>query len=246
MPVDTSVITGTVAHKHSATGGSSDGGKLAVGGLGGDTSFDLSNGSIMYSNGTSLQELAIGSASDTLTVSGGVPAWAAGAAPLEKIYSTTLTSDQNAFTASFTAVNQTDIACLYGVLNAESTVNEDSDISINGIGGYGSGNTTYTSQGFFVQSGAIGYQNTTGDEKWRVINEAAGGKYQTQFWISCNAVADQIQSTWLTTGDEGLSYVSGFNTTAGQTSISSITFDFEQAVKVYKDGTRLDIYKIAV
>ena len=31
MPVQTSVITGTVAHKHSATGGSSDGGKLEVG-----------------------------------------------------------------------------------------------------------------------------------------------------------------------------------------------------------------------
>ena len=78
MPITTSVITGTVAHKHSATGGSSDGGKLATGGLGGDTSFDLSAGSIMYSNGTSLDELIIGSSGSVLTESGGVPTWAAG------------------------------------------------------------------------------------------------------------------------------------------------------------------------
>ena len=78
MPITTSVITGTVAHKHSATGGSSDGGKLATGGLGGDTSFDLSAGSIMYSNGTSLDELPIGGSGSVLTESGGVPTWGSG------------------------------------------------------------------------------------------------------------------------------------------------------------------------
>lgn len=78
MPVQTSVITGTVAHKHSATGGSSDGGKLATGGLGGDTSFDLASGSIMYSNGTSLEELVIGGTGTVLTEAGGVPTWASG------------------------------------------------------------------------------------------------------------------------------------------------------------------------
>lgn len=81
MPVQTSVITGTVAHKHSATGGSSDGGKLAVGGLGGDTSFDLTANSMLYSNGTSLEELTIGNASDVLTVSGGSPSWQAASTP---------------------------------------------------------------------------------------------------------------------------------------------------------------------
>lgn len=98
MPVQTSVITGTVAHKHSATGGSSDGGKLAVGGLGGDTSFDLTNGSIMYSNGTSLEELTIGNAADTLTVSGGVPAWGAAGGGATTEFIATQTSTGNDFT----------------------------------------------------------------------------------------------------------------------------------------------------
>ena len=75
MPITTSVITGTVAHKHSATGGSGDGGKLATGGLGGDTSFDLANGSLMYSNGTSLDELVTASDGDQLELSGGLPTW---------------------------------------------------------------------------------------------------------------------------------------------------------------------------
>lgn len=221
-----------------------DGGSLNMDNV---TQAALTAGDIVYSDGNHLQRLAIGGSGQSLTSSGSAPQWsAASSAALEKIYSTTLTSDQNAFTASFTAVNQTDIACIYGVLNAESTANENADITINGIGGHLSGNTTYNSQGFFVQSGAIGYQNTTGGEKWRVINEAAGGKYIAQFWISCNPVQDNIQSTWITSGNEGLSYVSGYNTTAGQTSISSITFDFEVASKVYKDGTRLDIYKINV
>lgn len=77
MPISTSTITGTVAHKHSATGGSSDGGKLATGGLGGDTSFDLANGSLMFSNGTSVDELVIGGSGTILTEAGGLPTWAA-------------------------------------------------------------------------------------------------------------------------------------------------------------------------
>jgi hypothetical protein len=222
-----------------------DGGALAPT----KTSFEMAQGSLLVSDGTAVNELTIGSNLDVLTSNGTTAAWSAaagGSGSLEKIFSVALSSDQNAFTATFTAVNQSDIACIYGVLNAESTANENSDITINGIGGFGTGNTTYNTQGFYVAGGAIGYVNTTGGEKWRVINEAAGFKYQTQFWISCNAVQDQIQSTWLTTGNEGLSYVSGYNTTASQTSISSITFDFEQAAKVYKDKTRLDIYKVNV
>ena len=103
MPVDTSVITGTVAHKHSATGGSSDGGKLAVGGLGGDTSFDLANGSIMYSNGTSLEELTIGGAGTTLTSSGGIPAWSAGGGSHSFLGVDRRTTAGNPLTVSFAA-----------------------------------------------------------------------------------------------------------------------------------------------
>lgn len=112
MPIDTSVITGTVAHKHSATGGSSDGGKLATGGLGGDTSFDLASGSMMYSNGTSLDELTIGGAGSALTVSGGVPTWGSGGGDIEKISTAYLSSDAANLHHTWSAVDFDDYACV--------------------------------------------------------------------------------------------------------------------------------------
>ena len=117
MPISTSVITGTVAHKHSATGGSSDGGKLATGGLGGDTSFDLANGSILFSNGTSTEELAIGSGGTVLTSSSGIPAWSSGGSKA-LIGSTLLGSTQNTIGLSFSSIAQTDFSYLQCVLNS--------------------------------------------------------------------------------------------------------------------------------
>jgi hypothetical protein len=104
MPVQTSVITGTVAHKHSATGGSSDGGKLEVGGAGGDTSFNLSSGSIMYSNGTSLIELVKGSDGTSLQLSSGVPVWASAAGVTASTQSGRLSSTFTTSSSSFVTI----------------------------------------------------------------------------------------------------------------------------------------------
>lgn len=74
MPVDTSVITGTVAHKHSSP--SSDGGFLDdnVTGVTG-----TSTGSLLYADASSvLQNLPVGSNGDSLTVTAGLPSWSSG------------------------------------------------------------------------------------------------------------------------------------------------------------------------
>ncbi len=74
MPVDTSVITGTVAHKHSSP--SSDGGFLDdnVTGVTG-----TSTGSLLYADASSvLQNLPVGSNGDSLTVAAGLPSWSSG------------------------------------------------------------------------------------------------------------------------------------------------------------------------
>ena len=120
MPVQTSVITGTVAHKHSATGGSSDGGQLATGGAGGDTSFDLASGSVLYSNGTSLEELTVGSNGSSMTVSGGLPAWGgAGASTYEKLTSVAVGTPSTTLDATFSAITGDDIAGLYMVFKGQ-------------------------------------------------------------------------------------------------------------------------------
>ena len=109
MPIQTSVITGTVAHKHSATGGSSDGGKLEAGGLGGDTSFDLSQGSIMYSNGTSLEELTkpVTPNNEVLTfaTSATSPSWVAGSSALTTLTRQTDSSSTEVSTTSSSFVD---------------------------------------------------------------------------------------------------------------------------------------------
>jgi len=65
----------TKPHTHDSTV-VQDGGSLAAN----VTQFGLTAGSILYSDGSNIQELAVGSASDTLTVNGAAtaPEWAAG------------------------------------------------------------------------------------------------------------------------------------------------------------------------
>ena len=68
MPFQDTVISGTQVHDHSDT---LTGGKLVAG----DTSYALSSGSILYSNGSVQLELPLGSENDVLTISSSLPAW---------------------------------------------------------------------------------------------------------------------------------------------------------------------------
>jgi len=60
----------TKAHTHDSTV-VQDGGSLAAN----VTQFGLSSGSILYSDGSNIQELSVGSSAEVLAVSGGTPAW---------------------------------------------------------------------------------------------------------------------------------------------------------------------------
>ena len=242
MPVQTSVITGTVAHKHSATGGSSDGGKLAVGGLGGDTSFDLSNGSIMYSNGTSLEELTIGGAGTSLTVSGGIPAWAAAASSSYVLVdSQTLGSDNQTLESTFSAINQSDISRLVCVLNGQGTVG-GTTIRINGIT-----TNTYNYDAWMVYGGSTGTSNYNAQNGFNHLlrTDVIGINIQCVTSITCNPVSENIQVSTQTSGEDGFATGSGYNTTASQTSIDAVRFYVNNSPG-FKAGSRLDVYRINV
>ena len=74
----------TKAHTHDSTV-IQDGGALAAN----VTQFGLTNGSILVSDGSNIQELGIGSSTEVLAVSGGTPAWIANTAnPLIKVSKT--------------------------------------------------------------------------------------------------------------------------------------------------------------
>jgi hypothetical protein len=162
MPITTSVITGTVAHKHSATGGSGDGGKLATGGLGGDTSFNLSNGSIMYSNGTSLDELIVGGSGTTLTVSGGLPAWSTGSGAYSLLGSQRLTADASTLSVSFAAQTGDttgSVVCYYNLLSLAASPYTQTEITVNNISG---GSPSYTTQFCRMTSGGGNFTSDSG------------------------------------------------------------------------------------
>jgi len=74
----------TKAHTHDSTV-IQDGGSLAAN----VTQFGLTNGSILYSDGSNIQELGVGGSSQVLAVSGGKPAWITNTAnPLIKVSKT--------------------------------------------------------------------------------------------------------------------------------------------------------------
>lgn len=72
MPIDTSMITGTKAHKHTLD--SSDGSALDFTGV---SLSSLGNGSMTFANGGAgaLQELAIGTVGTSVTSNGSLPVW---------------------------------------------------------------------------------------------------------------------------------------------------------------------------
>lgn len=69
-------------HTHDGTV-AQDGGPLNFNNV---TQGQMNSGDITYSDGVHLQQLAIGNPADQLTVSGGLPAWTAGAAPPTSVW----------------------------------------------------------------------------------------------------------------------------------------------------------------
>jgi len=95
-----------------------DGGSLAAN----VTQFGLSAGSVLYSDGSNIQELAVGSATDVLTVNGAAtaPEWGTAAGGGATLTRTLLTTSTAQSTTSTTFVNATSftMTCQAGAGNA--------------------------------------------------------------------------------------------------------------------------------
>lgn len=248
MPVQTSVITGTVAHKHSATGGSSDGGKLAVGGLGGDTSFDLANGSIMYSNGTSLEELTIGSTDDSLVVNGGIPTWSAGGGAASEILgSATAGASDHTLTVSFSAIDET-VQELYCSIQGSMQENQDLELKVNGeTTNYEKGSTYFQT----VTTTNVNRSVNTGEAQWALTNQ-----YNADFFSgyaslsvknygsgSTKAVIGNFFIAGWGSGSQGNNYFGGI-CRQSTSSITSLTLEMGgDSSKYFGEDTMFTVYK---
>ena len=219
MGGSSSLITGTVAHTHSGTAGGSDGGALAAN----QTSFGFSSGSILYSDGTNIEELAIGNNGQTLTVSAGaLPSWADGG-NWEVLDTETLTSGNTEINCSFSSVAATDISRVVFVANIRAAASTDVELALNGFGGaYNAMNF----DGYMVYSGSTSVINQTAQTYFDVApQEIATGDYgdiQMVWNVFSGRVDDYLHYSGISCGNHGFMVGSGVMEIGNQTSISSI------------------------
>ena len=151
MPANSGSITGTVAHKHSSP--SSDGGFLDDGVTG---VTGTSTGSLVYFDGSSVaQNLAIGGAGQSLTVSGGLPSWGGGAgggSPWEFVEEFVLGSKQVYFICTLTSIIQlADYNVLFQWWAQNEDISSNMEAKINDKTFYLNGNTS--TSGWTVSGG---------------------------------------------------------------------------------------------
>ena len=142
----------TTAHQHDGTV-IQDGGALDFNNV---TQAGLSAGDITYSNGTALQVLGLGSATDTLTVNAGetAPEWVAAAVvaggSLELLDNQEVSIATTTITATFSpALTEADYSEIIVVLTfAPSDSNPESLITVNGI------SSSYHTDGGYIEGGS--------------------------------------------------------------------------------------------
>jgi len=224
-----------------------DGGELDFNNI---TQANSTAGQIFYSNGTALQQLAYpGSpAGETLTAAAlsTAPSWAAGASSgkFELVSDTTLGSDGNDITVTISpAIAQADIAYLHCVASGEADSGDSLALQINSLV-----NTYEYTQIGTADGTSIDINTKTAHAYYKLL-DATGEPFYSTFDISMNTYSDTLNiqslSSQSSTAANTLLYtVCGSNSTASQTTISTIKFYVGNAAKNLLAGTNLKIYKV--
>jgi len=238
----------TKAHTHDSTI-VQDGGSLAAN----VTQFGLSAGSILYSDGSNIQELGVGSATDTLTVNAGAtaPEWVApagGGGSLTLIDNTILGADATDIDTSFAALTQgTDMSGILAIFNGARSDTNGLYLNINGIT-----TATYEFQSVVIDGGAAAYRNETAQGVWEPFmwgNGSHGIKISMIITASDPSIAvagsQSLQFT-ASTIDSGnvITLTGGTNTTASITTIDEVKLS--AASGTILEGSQLALYKIGV
>jgi len=241
----------TKSHTHSSAI-VQDGGALNFSNV---TQAGMAAGDTTYSNGTALQILNLGSATDVLTVNAGAtaPEWAAGGGggggSLTLIDNTILGADATDIDTSFSAVTQgTDMSGILAIFNgARSAFPYTVYLNVNNIS-----TSTYNTQSLVVDGGAASYRNETGQSLWEPYMWGNG-----DHGIQISMIITASNSTIATAGSKTLqftassiddsnviTYSGGTNSTASQTSISRVKMSASSGTIL--EGSQLAIYKIGV
>jgi len=206
-------------HKHDATV-VQDGGSLDADNV---TSADLTAGDVIYSDGAHLQRLAIGTPAQQIQVNAGATAPeyftpASAGSNYEFLGSSTITAG-SPLTVSFTAVANPDyLECVFA---GQPASGQAVDYQVNGL------TANYNNQGTYFIGGGNNNQNISGVDRFAGISSSitgSGNDGVLYFKVFTNPLSGTIftQSESYTSSN-GYTIYGGFNSTAAQTDITSIT-----------------------
>jgi hypothetical protein len=223
----------TKPHTHDSTI-VQDGGSLAPN----VTQFGLTAGSILYSDGSNIQELGVGSASDTLTVNGAAtaPEWAAAGGSVYELVGTTtaLVTAPNGYDGlhlAFTAIDMTAVTELIAVVSATRDVNSTGFLWNGQTSGYSLG-------GSVTNNAGVGTAFGEASEAAFVIGHWASGTYQNfTVHFVLNEGEDKIACF-------GVGAFAGGQNSDVDTEIASISF-VENGRNMPAGNHRLTVYKVS-
>jgi hypothetical protein len=166
-------------------------------------------------------ELTTGSTNDQLRVSsGGLPEWFTPSSPASQYYEHIATGSGTSvttLTVSFTAVTNPDY--IIAVYNGSVTSGQGNDLQVNGIT-----SATYDQNGIEVQGGSVTGFSPSSQVRWYGYLSAVAGQGGI-VTAEIHTDGDNLYSFIKNSTDKaGFMSSAGFNSTVGQTSISSVTF----------------------
>jgi hypothetical protein len=176
------------------------------------------DGQIIYYN-SGRTALNPGSVGQVLEMSGGFPSWQDKAIPKYEFLTENSVTSGTTLAISFTGVSSPDYV-IY-VFDGTCTAGQGNNVRINTLS-----TNTYSQQGVEVDAGTITAVNVASQTRFYGVNSGiSGGGDMCTGTVRNNILTDQIQYTsHVSTHNNGYASTSGFNTTAGQTSITDIEF----------------------
>ena len=237
----------TKPHTHDSTV-LQDGGSLAAN----VTQFGLTAGSILYSDGSNIQELAVGSASDALVVNGAAtaPEWASAGGALYELVGTTTTLDTTTYAnkcyhLAFSSIDMTSVTALEIFCSVP--------MDINSLGFRFNENASdyhYTGSASYDETSTVQFGSNSIDAfflgYWNI-----GNLSQSMRWsIQCDesGESDYMQMMGIATGSgsasdrTGTCYAGARQNTDTSQAITSISL-IEDGVDCLAGG-RLTVYKV--
>jgi hypothetical protein len=237
----------TKAHQHDSAV-VQDGGSLAANA----TQFGLTNGSLLYSDGTNIQELGVGASGYVLgTASGTVPTWEAaatgGGGSMTLINNTQASSTTTTIDTTFTNIPGDDMAELYCV-SAGCNGGFAIDVQLYDEGTNLLTSANYSNHGYTIISGTQTIINTTGQTEFNAVP----GSFEPHYVIMhitlgrCGGAGipyfPKIQT--FACGDTGVSHIGGtFSNATKPTGIAGIKFGVSGSNSI-ENGTYLAIYQV--